>query len=132
MRLLTFALVIIYCTVIVAVLALFIIHAESVAHALTALHLRARASLSALIGWAPACGFAFGIGLIEGFFWRRRQVFAGFYQTVFVSSVLIVFLIMLTTLLLPMVGPETPVLLTLVGLSGCLGLTLLAGRPLVR
>ena len=133
MRVLTFVIVVIYCAVIVVVLARLVALAPSLDVALATLRVRALSAWHDLATWSTTFGFAFCAGLIEGFLWRRQQVFAGFYQTVFGSSVLVVLLMVLTTLARAVSGaPALVFLWALVALSFLLGLALLAGRPLVR
>jgi hypothetical protein len=133
MRLLTFVIILIYCAVVGVVLARMVAQAPSLDGALATLRVRALSAWHDLATWSTTFGFAFGAGLIEGFLWRRQQVFAGFYQTVFVSSVPVLLLMVMTALMLAVASAYTGVLLGVIaGLSFCLGLALLAGRPLVR
>jgi hypothetical protein len=133
MRLLTFVIVLIYGAVIGVVLARLVAQAPSLDVALATLRVRTLSAWRDLATWSTTFGFAFCAGLIEGFLWRRKQVFAGFYQTVFVSSVPVFLVIVMTAVTLATAGAYPLVFLgSLVGLSFCLGLALLAGRPLVR
>jgi hypothetical protein len=84
------------------------------------------------MAWGYALAFAFSAGLIEGFLWQRQQLFAGFYRTVLMASIPTVMALVMTAVLFAVVPQVTMILGLLVGLSFCLGLTLLAGRPLVR
>jgi hypothetical protein len=106
--------------------------ADSIPHALEQLSAGVREALSRLMAWGYALAFAFSAGLIEGFLWQRQQIFAGFYRTVLMASIPTVMALVMTAVLFAVVPQVTMILGLLVGLSFCLGLTLLAGRPLVR
>jgi len=107
--------------------------ADSISDATQSLMWRLYESVTQLHAWAYAHGFAFCAGLIEGFLWQRKQVFAGFYRTIFCLSIPVATAMLLTAALLPVVDSWRLVLqVGLCALSFALGLTLLAGRPLVR
>jgi hypothetical protein len=133
MKTLTGIMIVVYGVAIAIGLAHLFGGADSISDATQSLMRRLYDSVTQLHAWAYADGFAFCAGLIEGFLWQRQQVFAGFYRTIFYLSIPVATAMILTAALLPVVESLRGVwLVGLFALSFALGLTLLAGRPLVR
>jgi hypothetical protein len=133
MKILTGLMIVVYSVLIAIGLAHSFRVADSVTDAIETLHLQLRETLRQLCTWAAADLWALSAGLMEGFLWQRQQVFAGFYRTVFHLSLPVATAMVLTVMLLPVAESWRPVLFVgLWTLSFALGLTLLAGRPLVR